>query len=41
MKPLYFDSADPATGQPYTWDSPNLVIPATPHLPPAIPFNEP
>jgi hypothetical protein len=25
MKPLYWNSADPATGQPYTWDSLNLT----------------
>ena len=25
MKPLYWDSIDPATGQPYTWDDPNLT----------------
>lgn len=25
MKPLFWDSVDPATGQPYTWDSPNLT----------------
>jgi len=44
MKPLYWDSADPATGQPYTWNSPNLtwsgiLQPGDPGYTPSTPSN--
>lgn len=49
MKTLHWDEIDPATGQPYTWDDPNIrwgdpsyvLEPGDPDYTPTVPVNQP